>query len=192
MEEQIQQIISAIAQGDEQAQQIAASLVQAVQQQDESAMQVAQAIMERAQAGDQEAQVAAQMVQQVAEAMGGAQQQQAQAAQATMARLGAKLNYVKYLRGECPKGYEMQMFKKGGAVCKKCIKKKEEGGNVPQVTSSGNSTVDAFRCGRKMKKKAKGGEFENKNKKSFPQQPDDRITNKKPIMACGGKSKKKK
>lgn len=190
MEEQIQQIISAIAQGDEQAQQIAASLVQAMQQQDESAMQVAQAIMERAQAGDQEAQVAAQMVQQVAEAMGGAQQQQAQAAQAQMARLGTKLNYIKYLRGECPKGYEMQMFKKGGAVCKKCIKKKEEGGEVMEAANG--SVIDQFRCGRKMKKKEQGGQME-KNNKSIPQQSKDKLQNpgKKPMLACGGKSKKK-
>lgn len=187
MEEQINQIISAIAQGDEQSQQIAVSLVQAVQQGDESAELVAQKIMERAEAGDQEAQVAAQMVQQVAEAMGGQQSPEREAAMAQMARLGAKLNYVKYLRGACPNGYEMQYFKKGGAVCKKCIKKKEEGGEVMETAKG--SVIDQFRCGRKMKKKEQGGQME-RNKKSLPQYPDNKV--KKPMMACGGKSKKKK
>ena len=164
MEEQINQIIQKLAQamqGDEEAQQLAASLVQAVQQQDESAMQVLQAIQQQAEAGDQTAQAAAAAVQAVAEQMQGGAPQGAPEA-ATMARLGAKLNYINYLRGKCPQGYEMQMFKKGGAICKKCVKKKESGGNMSQP--SGNSTIDAFRCGRKMKKKAEGGTMEKKKK----------------------------
>lgn len=45
----------------------------------------------------------------------------------TMNRLGAKLNYIKQLRGECPEGYEAVKFAQGGIIkteCKKC------GGNI--------------------------------------------------------------
>ena len=77
------------------------------------------------------------------------QQQQVQRAQR-----GAKLNDLKQLRGECPEGYEMQYYKVGGKVCKKCMKKKcQEGGNVP------SDPIDSFKCGRKMKKKEEGGSF---------------------------------
>ena len=66
------------------------------------------------------------------------------------AKFGAKLNYIRQLNGKCPDGYEMQYFKQGGQICKKCIKKAmmEYGGTTPQ------NPVDAFKCGRKMKKKA--------------------------------------
>ena len=46
------------------------------------------------------------------------QQQQVQAA-----KFGAKLNYIKELRGQCPEGYEIQYYKSGGHLCKKCMKK---------------------------------------------------------------------
>lgn len=72
------------------------------------------------------------------------QQQQVQAA-----KFGAKINYIKKLRGQCPDGYELQYYKSGGQLCKKCMKKQvmQEGGNVPQ------DPIDQFKCGRKMKKK---------------------------------------
>ena len=72
------------------------------------------------------------------------QQQQVQAA-----KFGAKINYIKKLRGQCPDGYDLQYYKSGGQLCKKCIKKQvmQEGGNVPQ------DPIDQFKCGRKMKKK---------------------------------------
>ena len=68
-------------------------------------------------------------------------------------RFGGMLNYVGKLRGVCPEGYEMQYFKQGGQICKKCVQKArmEYGGKAPQ------NPVDAFKCGRKMKKKACGG-----------------------------------
>lgn len=75
------------------------------------------------------------------------QQQQVQAA-----KFGAKLNYIKSLRGVCPEGYEMQYFKQGGMLCKKCIKKQEEmkqGGEIPE------NPIDAFKCGGKKKKSKK-------------------------------------
>ena len=72
------------------------------------------------------------------------QQQQVQAA-----KFGAKINYIKKLRGQCPDGYELQYYKSGGQLCKKCMKKQvmQEGGDLPQ------DPIDQFKCGRKMKKK---------------------------------------
>ena len=108
------------------------------------------------------------------------QQQQVQSA-----KFGAKINYVKQLRGQCPEGYEMQYYKAGGQFCKKCMKKQQEGGEVSQ------NPIDQFKCGRKAKKnkKAQGGSIDlekcgGKTKKKF--EGGDITLNK-----CGGKSKKK-
>ena len=72
------------------------------------------------------------------------QQQQVQAA-----KFGAKINYIKKLRGQCPDGYELQYYKSGGQLCKKCMKKQvmQDGGDLPQ------DPMDQFKCGRKIKKK---------------------------------------
>ena len=75
------------------------------------------------------------------------QQQQVQAA-----KFGAKINYIKKLRGQCPDGYELQYYKSGGLLrkeCKKCMKKQvmQDGGDLPQ------DPIDQFKCGRKIKKK---------------------------------------
>ncbi len=49
----------------------------------------------------------------------------------TMARLGAKLQYYKKLKGACPEGENLVFFKKGGQICKAC-QKAENGGNVKE------------------------------------------------------------
>ena len=74
--------------------------------------------------------------------------------QISMAKLGAKLNYVQTLRGECPEGYEVEKYMAGG--CVKCKKKAAEGTKV----------VDIFKekCGGKAKKRVKknmGGTVDN-------------------------------
>lgn len=61
---------------------------------------------------------------------------------------GAKLNYIKGLKGQCPQGYEMKYYKDGGRVCAKCEAIKQQ---APM------NLIDAFKCGRRMKKKACGG-----------------------------------
>ena len=80
------------------------------------------------------------------------------------AKNGAKLQYIKRLRGECPEGYEAKSYKIGGKVCKKCekieadkcggkakkAKKCEEGGESPIV-----SEFKELRCGGKAKKAKK-------------------------------------
>lgn len=94
------------------------------------------------------------------------QQQQVRAA-----KFGAKLNYIKGLRGQCPEGYEVSYYKKGGALCKKCVKKQqmENGGSMA------TDPISEFKCGSKMrkkKKKAQGGAID--------------------FEKCGGKAKKPK
>ena len=59
---------------------------------------------------------------------------------------GAKLDYIKGLKGKCPTGYEMRYYKEGGRACAKCEAIKKQ---VPM------GTIDAFRCGRKIKKVSK-------------------------------------
>ena len=68
-------------------------------------------------------------------------------------KFGGMLNYIGKLRGVCPEGYEMQYFKQGGQICKKCVQKAkmENSGETP------TNPVDAFKCGRKMKRKAACG-----------------------------------
>ena len=65
------------------------------------------------------------------------------------ARLGAKLNYLRSIKGSCPEGQELVYFREGGKVCKKCIQKNACG-------SKGMAAVKAFKdkCGSKMKKKS--------------------------------------
>ena len=140
---------------EQQLQQQIVQLVQAAMQGDKQATQQIQQIMQAAQQGDQQAAQLAQMIQEVAQQM---QQQQVQAA-----KFGAKLNYIQHLKGVCPEGYEMQLFKQGGQICRKCIKKAmmEDGRNTPQ------NPVDAFKCDRKMKKKACGGTMTKVKKHLF-------------------------
>lgn len=108
------------------------------------------------------------------------QQQQVQTAKS-----GAKLNYIKELRGQCPEGYEIQYYKSGGHLCKKCMKKQ-----ATQEDPSQNP-VDQFKCGRKMKK-AQGGSVDlekcgGKAKKPKKKFEGGDISYDK----CGGKTKKK-
>lgn len=63
-----------------------------------------------------------------------------------MARLGAKLEYYKKLKGVCPEGEELVYFKQGGRICKAC-QKAQKGAMV-----KGNE-VDKFKKGRAQYKK---------------------------------------
>ena len=72
------------------------------------------------------------------------QQQQVQAA-----KFGAKLNYIRKLNGQCPEGMEMYYYKQGGRLCRKCMQAKQ---NEEEIEYPSNP-IDAFKCGRKMKKK---------------------------------------
>lgn len=151
---------------DELQQQIV-QLVQAAMSGDQQAAQQIQNIMQAAQQGDQQAAQIAQMIQAVAQQM---QQQQVRAA-----RFGAKLNYIKQLNGQCPEGYEMNYYKEGGQLCKRCMKK-QNGGEMAEKTPTNPTQqfkqVASAKCGKKMKKKEEGGSVE--------------------VEKCGGKPKLKK
>ena len=152
---------------EQQLQEQIVQLVQAAMQGNQKAAQQIQQIMQAAQQGDPKATQIAQLIQQVA--------QQLQQAQVQSARFGAKLNYIKQLRGECPTGYQMQYFKNGGRVCKRCGRRRQAGDNMP--TNNGN-VLDEFnrtasaKCGKKMKKATCGTKL--------------------PIKKCGGRTKTKK
>ena len=109
---------------------------------------------------------------------------------AQKARLGAKLNYLRAIKGSCPEGQELVYFREGGIVCKKCIQKNSYG-------SKGMAAVKAFKdkCGSKMKKKKSckefGGEIQSdkcgsKMKKSKKEFGGEILFDK-----CGSKMKKK-
>lgn len=72
------------------------------------------------------------------------QQQQVQAA-----KFGAKLNYIRKLNGQCPEGMEMYYYKQGGRLCRKCMQVKQN----EEETEYPSNPIDAFKCGRKIKKK---------------------------------------
>ena len=99
---------------DEQLQQEIIKLVQAAMNNDEQAIQQIQQIMQAAEQGDPQAAQIAQLIQQIIqEQQGGVPKD----------KFGAKIEYIKRLKGICPEGQEMQFFKKGGRVCKKCMPK---------------------------------------------------------------------
>lgn len=97
----------------------------------------------------------------------------------TYAKLGAKLNYIKQLRGECPEGYEIEKYLAGGCVA--CRKKMKEGASVVERFKS-------EKCGGKMKKKVTKAQKGGVTEKSYI---DDTKT-KKNLKKCGGKMKKVK
>ena len=107
---------------------------------------------------------------------------------AQKARLGAKLNYIRSLKGNAPEGMDVEYYKCGGQVKKKFIKKNACG-------SKGMAAVKAFKdkCGSKMKKSKKefGGNIESdkcgsKMKKKSCKEFGGNIQSDK----CGGKAKK--
>ena len=113
------------------------------------------------------------------------QQQQIQAA-----KFGAKLNYIRKLNGQCPEGMEMYYYKQGGRLCRKCIQAKQ---NEEEIEYPSNP-IDAFKCGRKMKKKKCeiGGTVDMDKcgaKMKKKKCEDGGIVN---IDKCGAKIKKKK
>ena len=170
---------------DELQQQIV-QLVQAAMQGDQQASQQIQQIMQAAQQGDQQAAQIAQLIQQVAQQM---QQQQVRAA-----KFGAKLNYIRQLKGQCPEGYEVSYFEKGGQICKTC-QKQQQGGNMPARSLTEQFKVDSAKCGRKMKKKACGGSVKkdscgSKLKAACGSKMKAACGNKLLSKRCGGKTKK--
>lgn len=149
--------------------------------------QIAPQVAEAAKAalqGDEQAkqaldQIQPDMLQYIAQMVAQQDQEGAQAimqvvqSRVQQAKFGAKLSYIQSLRGECPEGYEMQYFKKGGQVCKKCVQKvqaNQEGGDM--------NYIDQFKCGQKMKR-TKKAECGTKVK-------SEKCGGSTPKKACGG------
>lgn len=109
------------------------------------------------------------------------------------ARLGAKLNYIRSLKGNAPEGEEVVYYKCGGRVKKKYVKKNACGAKTESI---GRDAIKAFKdkCGSKMKKSKKefGGEIlfdkcGSKMKKKSCKEFGGNIESDK----CGSKMKKK-
>nr|DAR76662.1 MAG TPA: hypothetical protein [Caudoviricetes sp.]DAS12176.1 MAG TPA: hypothetical protein [Caudoviricetes sp.] len=69
-----------------------------------------------------------------------------------MAKLGAKLNYIKQIKGECPEGTYKYYFKAGGRICSACrgMRTAEEGMEMPADKTKKkaiSSTVSNMRTG---------------------------------------------
>lgn len=128
-------------------QQQVIALVQAAAQGDEQAQQTIQQIQQAAEKGDQQAVQLMQLIQQVVEQMQG---QQAQAA-----KFGAKLAYIKHLKGECPKGTHLEYFKAGGQICKKCaqdaIKKDCKGSKIKKACGGATAGMNLIKAELKKK-----------------------------------------
>lgn len=103
----------------QQIQQQVIQLVQAAAQGDQNANKQIEQIMQAAQQGDQQAIQIAQMIQQVVEQM----KQQS----GIKAQLGAKLNYIRKIKGLCPEDQELVYMKEGGRMCARCMQKAQNG-----------------------------------------------------------------
>ena len=75
------------------------------------------------------------------------------------AKLGAKLEYYKSLKGICPEGQELTYLKVGGRVCSVCQKKKMKCGSKVQKGKKLNAVekfkqdrAEKAKCSSKMKK----------------------------------------
>ena len=108
---------------------------------------------------------------------------------AQKARLGAKLNYIRSLKGNAPEGMDIEYYKCGGQVKKKFVKKNACG-------SKGMAAVKAFKdkCGSKMKKKSCkefGGEIQSDKCGSKMKKSKKELGGNIESDKCGSKMKKK-
>lgn len=149
LKEQIKQIAIVAAQGDQRAQSALKQFVyQVLQSQDQAAMQAIQELAQEAES-DQDAMTAMQAIQSATQEIQGGGQQ------APSAKLGAKLNYIHRLNTGCPAGTELQYYKKGGHICKACVKKAKkamEGTEVPEEKCGGKAKKKYFQRGGKTTK----------------------------------------
>lgn len=65
------------------------------------------------------------------------------------AALGAKLNYIRKIKGLCPEGEELVYMKQGGRVCPVCQKKRQE---KVEMNQKGGNAITKFKDSRKEDK----------------------------------------
>lgn len=133
--------------------------------------------------------------------------------QGVKAALGAKLNYIRKIKGMCPDGEETYFFKEGGSIksgCKPCMAKAQKG---QELKTKGNAIQD-FKNKRKhinesdtvhtkygirdLNGNTKYPKW-NPKKENYTTQERQRVVEKDwdsgkkiKVDACGGKAKKKK
>ena len=115
-------------------------LVQAAASGDQQANSQIEQIMQAAQQGNQEAIQIAQIIQKVIQTM--KQQKGIKAA------LGAKLDYINKLKGNCPEGEELVYMKQGGRVCPVCQKKAEKAQKGTELEKKRQNTVKQWKADR--------------------------------------------
>lgn len=133
--------------------------------------------------------------------------------QGIKAALGAKLNYIRKIKGMCPDGQETYFFKEGGSVksgCKPCMAKAQKGqelkkkGNAVQSFKNErkhinpNDTIHTKYGIRDLNGNTNYPKW-NPKKENYTTQERQRVVEKDwdsdkkiKVDACGGKAKKKK
>jgi hypothetical protein len=160
------------------------ALIEGVKAKDPKATQIMQDIMNKAQQGDRDAIALANAIQEVIKEMNGGAQQQQQPQGPVAAKFGAKLNYIRTIRGGCPEGQQLVYFKQGGRVCKKCVEAaggakvkdgKKEISDFKKKKACGGSKMK-FELGGEAPKKPAKKEEKKVEKKEAPKRLDPRTT----------------
>ena len=142
---------------DEKAVKVVTSMVSAAQKGDQEAAKQLQGIIQLIKVASQGDSQAAQQLSQI--------KTQINSSEATMAKQGAKLEYIKRLNGKCPEGFEAVKYKLGGEAgfgmkCKKCsaAEKAEKGAKVQKLEKgkSNSKAVEEFKKGKTTKKQDGG------------------------------------
>lgn len=128
------------------------------------------------------------------------------------AALGAKLNYIHKLKGNCPEGEELVYMKQGGRMCPVCQKKAEKAENGKKLPKRNavsdfkekrkqinpNDTVNTKFGPRDLNGKTNYKKYDSKKEnydfetRMRVQEKDEKSGKKVIGSACGSKMKKKK
>lgn len=142
-------------------------VVQLLQSGEPQVQEAIKTMTAKAQQGDKEAAQATQVLQAIMKKMQG---------QAQSAKRGAKLSYLHSLKTGCPDGYEVSYNKKGGHLCKECLKKHANGGEVSEEDKKmGRGTKEQVQATVKQLKK------------KYPQFTEDQLAGRTPIIKNGQK-----
>ena len=142
-------------------------VVQLLQSGEPQVQEAIKTMTAKAQQGDEEAAQATQVLQAIMKKMQG---------QAQSAKRGAKLSYLHSLKTGCPDGYEVSYNKKGGHLCKECLKKQANGGELSEEDKKmGRGTPEQV--------KAVAAQL----KKKYPQYTKEQLAGSAPIIKNGQK-----
>ena len=102
---------------------------------------------------------------------------------AQKARFGAKLNYIRTLKGNAPEGMVVEYYKCGGQTKKRFVK--AAGG---EKVKDGKKEIEEFKkaCGGKTKKACGGRKFEDGGKSQKPKYTKDQIAGRTPVKVVNG------